>query len=69
MDNNQNNGMAVKRPRKLGWAFALSTAGLGALTATDAFNDATAWTVMLGIATGVSVPVTAYVLFAEGMQA
>lgn len=57
------------KPRsKIGWKFALASTGLAGLTAAAAFNGAVGLSIAAGIATGISLPVTAYVLFAEGMS-
>ena len=66
---NKNQQPEHKLPKKVGWKFAAATAGLGAVTATAAFNGAAGLAIAAGIGTGIALPITAYVLFAEGMNA
>ncbi len=55
--------------KKVGWKYAVVSASLGGVTALAAFNGAAGLAIATGIATGISLPITACVLFAEGMNA
>ncbi len=68
-NNDNDNDTAQKPKKKIGWKFAAASAGLAGATALAAFNGATGVAIGAGVLTGLSLPVTAYVLFAEGMSA